>query len=66
MTPPFIDDPDNGGSDPGAWARAIRDGGLVVTEYDHLIHDAGRDSPDALATPASVSRSFHDNGDNDA
>lgn len=63
---PFIDWPADDGSDDRAWLRAIRDGGLVVTDYDHLIHDAGGDSPDALATPASVSRSFHDNGDNDA
>ena len=42
MTAPvIIDDPDNGGSEPGAWAKAIRDTpGLEAVEYVARERDA--------------------------
>lgn len=50
MPPHIIDDPNNGGSDPGAWADAIKHGGIPVSDFDHLIHDADGDGSDSLAT----------------
>lgn len=42
----YIDDPDNGGSDPGAWADALR--------FPPYVEDSGRDGPDILSELARV------------
>lgn len=60
MIPPaIIDDPDNGGSDPGAWKDAILHGGIPCSDFDHLIHDARSQCTDAQAVAPRGSAPFH-------